>query len=75
MQVQISLLESKLEATKTGGVKPNKKTNVKTRLSMVSGVKLPPQKVPFPYVKHPPVCELFGFSTVISLPWRYTLGT
>ena len=29
MQVQISLLESKIEATKTGGVKPNKKTNVK----------------------------------------------
>ena len=29
LHVQISLLESNLEATKTGGVKPNKKTNMK----------------------------------------------
>ena len=37
MQFQISLLESNLEATKTGVGKPNKKKNVKIRLSIVSG--------------------------------------
>ena len=37
IQVQISLLGSNLEATKTGGVKPNKKTNVKN--SALNGVR------------------------------------
>ena len=42
IHVQISLLESKFETTKTGVVKPNKKTNVKIRLSIVSVGRLPP---------------------------------
>ena len=75
MQVQISLLESKLEATKTGGGKPNNKTNVKNRLPMVSGGKLLPYKILIPNDTHLPVCKLFGFPTVIYLPWQYTLGT
>ena len=37
IQVQIFLLGSNLEATKTGGVKPNKKTNVKN--SALNGVR------------------------------------
>ena len=75
IKVQISILESKVGCTKKGGVKPNKKTNVKIRLLMVSGGKMPPQKILIINDTHPPVCKLFGFPTVISLPWRYTSGT